>query len=87
MLKSAIQHIIHDSNFHLNVEPAATALQKARCVWEWSGKDENKPGPIFEELKKTLEELKTCVSPNATSSSARSFGYFFNYTCAETTTV
>ena len=73
MLKSAIHNVINDTSFHLKVEAAATALQQARCVAEWSGKEENEP--IFEEFeKRLLDELKTCLPPNAASSGARSFG-------------
>ena len=59
MLKSTIQHVIDDSSFHLKVEPAATALQQAKYVAEWSGKDENRL--IFEAFEKRLvKELKGC---------------------------
>ena len=52
MLKNAIQHVVDDSSFHLKVEPAATALQQAKYVPEWSGKDENRL--IFEALEERL---------------------------------
>ena len=56
MLKNAIQHVIDDSSFHLKVEAAATALQLAKYVAEWSGKDENRL--IFE----AFEERRLCCS-------------------------
>ena len=55
MLKNTIQHVIDDSSFHLKVEPAAIALQQAKYVAEWSGKDENRL--ILERL---VKELKGC---------------------------
>ena len=54
MLKNAIQHVVDDSSFHLKVEPAATSLQQAKYVAEWSGKDENRF--IFEE--RLVKELR-----------------------------
>ena len=75
MLKNAIQHIIDDSSFHLLVEPAATALQQAKYVAEWSSKDENIP--IFEVFEERLmKELKGCLPSDATSLNARSFVSF-----------
>ena len=80
MLKNAIQHVVDDSSFHLKVEPAATALQQAKYVAEWSGKDENRL--IFEAFEERLvKELKGCLPSDPTNSNARSFVSFRSDIC------
>ena len=59
MLKKSVQHVIDDSSFHINVEPAATALQQAKSVMEWGSKQENEA--LFKEFEDQLVlELNTC---------------------------
>ena len=78
MLKNAIQHVVDDSSFHLKVEPAA--LQQAKYVAEWSGKDENRL--IFEAFEERLvKELKGCLPSDPTNSNARSFVSFRSDIC------
>ena len=73
MLRRAIQQVIDDPSFHLNIEPAATALRQARCIAEWSRQDENKT--IFDEFESRLaEKLKGCVQHVTSISSVKSFG-------------
>ena len=36
MLRKALKHVVDDSSFHLAIEPAATALQQAKYVVDWS---------------------------------------------------
>ena len=67
MLRKAIQRVVDDSSFHLPVEPAATALQQAKCVLDWGSKQEN--ARVFEEFEeKLLQELKSSI-PSALSDS------------------
>ena len=73
MLKFAIERVIDDPSFHLNVEPASSALRQARCIHDWSTKEENKANfGAFE--ARLVENLRSCVPCVAASSSVRSFG-------------
>ena len=73
MLKRAIQRVIDDASYQLNVEPAATALRQASYIAEWITHDENKA--IFDEFETRLvEKFKSCVPTCTTISSVRSFG-------------
>lgn len=73
MLTRAIQRVVDDPSYHLNVEPAATALRQARCIAEWSTQEENKAA--FDDFEARLvQELGGCVPSVSTTSSVRSFG-------------
>ena len=86
MLKRAIQQVIDDDSYHLNVEPAATALRQAKCIAEWSNQEENTA--ILNEFETyVVKELKGCVPHVANISSVKSFGSTCrNYHCLRTST-
>ena len=72
MLKHAIEQVMDDPSYHLNVEPAATALRQARCVHNWSTQEENKI--IFDEFEaRVVKELRSCV-PCVAAVGVRLFG-------------
>ena len=52
MLKRAIQRVVDDASYHLNVEPAAMALRQASYIAEWITQYENKA--IFDEFETRL---------------------------------
>ena len=59
MLRKALQHVVDDSSFHLAVEPAATALQQAKCVLDWGCLQVNTSA--FEGFEEELvQELSAC---------------------------
>ena len=60
MLKKTIQHIVKDSRFNIDIEPAATALRQARAALEWAEKNERDLDKITEKI---ALELKSCL-PN-----------------------
>ena len=61
MLKRAIQRVIDDASYHLNVEPVATALRQASYIAEWITHDENKA--IFDEFEtRPVKKLKILSS-------------------------
>ena len=60
MLKHAIERVIDDPSYHLNVEPATAALQQAKCVHSWSTQEGNKK--MFDDFEvRMVEELRSCV--------------------------
>ena len=64
MLK-ALQDIVRDEPFQINVEPALSAYRQASSLGKWVSEEENKTK--LEEF--ILAELKKCIPDNSTETS------------------
>ena len=57
-MQKAIEDVLNDESFHVQLEPAATALKQATCLFKWASDNQEAFG-IFETSFRT--HLRTCL--------------------------